>query len=51
MKKLMIIHTTPATIQSLTDLVSQEMPGVEAVNILDDSILKDMVSEIGRAHV
>lgn len=44
MKKLMIIHTTPATIQSLTNLVSQEMPGVEAVNILDDSILKDMVS-------
>lgn len=43
MKKVAVIHTTPATIDSLTSLIKQEMEDVEVVNILDDSILIDMI--------
>lgn len=42
MKKIGIIHTTPATIASLNQLVKEKMPDTEVVNILDDSILGDM---------
>ena len=42
MKKIGLIHTTPATVASLTDLVKELIEGAEVVNILDDSILPDM---------
>ena len=42
MKKIGIIHTTPATIASLNALVKEKIPDTEVVNILDDSILGDM---------
>lgn len=42
MKKIGIIHTTPATVASLGELVKKIMPKVQVVNILDDSILGDM---------
>lgn len=42
MKKIGLIHTTPATVASLTDLVKELIEDVEVVNILDDSILPDM---------
>lgn len=42
MKKIGIIHTTSATIESLKLLLNEIIGGVEAVNILDDSILADM---------
>lgn len=44
MKKLVIIHTVPATIQGLGTIASEELKEVEIVNILDDSILKDMIA-------
>lgn len=43
MKKVAVIHTTPATIDSLTSLIKKEIGDVEVVNILDDSILPDMI--------
>ena len=42
MKKIGIIHTTPATIASLNALVKEKISDTEVVNILDDSILGDM---------
>lgn len=42
MKKIGIIHTTPATIPSLKALVEEKIGGAEVINILDDSILGDM---------
>lgn len=38
-KKLAIIHTTPATIASLGEMVSAAVPGIDIINFLDDSIL------------
>lgn len=40
--KLTVIHTTPATINSLGQLIHSEMPEIEVNHILDDSILGDM---------
>lgn len=42
MKSVGIIHTTPATIASLGALAQELLPGVQVVNLLDDSILGDM---------
>lgn len=42
MKKIGIIHTTPATIASLKQLVSEIIGNAEVINIMDDSILSDM---------
>ena len=42
MKKIGILHTTPATIDSLNQLVKEIVGDVEVINFLDDSILKDM---------
>lgn len=42
MKKIGIIHTTPATVQSLKQLVMDRIGDVEVINIMDDSILSDM---------
>lgn len=44
-KKLAIIHTTPATIQSLTELAKELFPEVELIHMLDDSMLHDMVAK------
>lgn len=42
MKKIGIIHTTPATIASLQALIREKLGDVAVINILDDSILGDM---------
>jgi Asp/Glu/hydantoin racemase len=47
-KKIAVIHTTAATIESLSKLIKQVIGEVEIINILDDSILKDMIH---RNHV
>lgn len=45
-KTVGIIHTTPATIAGLTALAGEVLgSGVKIVNILDDSILPDMMAE------
>lgn len=40
--RIAVIHTTPATIASLGELLRKEIPGAEVFNLLDDSILPDM---------
>jgi aspartate/glutamate racemase len=42
MSRIGIIHTTPVTVESISELVKKEIPDAEVINILDDSILKDM---------
>ncbi len=42
MKKIGIIHTTPATIAGLNALIKDVIGEVEVINFLDDSILGDM---------
>lgn len=45
--KLAIIHTTPATIESLKTLAEDVIPGVQVFNILDDSILPQLLANGG----
>lgn len=42
MRKIGLIHTTSATLASLTDLVKELIEDAQVINILDDSILPDM---------
>jgi Asp/Glu/hydantoin racemase len=43
MKKAALLHTTPVTVAPLKALAERIMPGVEIVNILDDSLLRDVM--------
>lgn len=45
MKKVGVIHTTPATLQSTTKLINDNLSDVLVMNILDDTILSDMATE------
>lgn len=45
MKKIGVIHTTKATVDSLTELIQSKIEDAEVYNILDDSILRDMAGE------
>ncbi len=45
MKKIGVIHTTQATVDSLTKLIKTKIEYIDIINILDDSILKDMMTE------
>ncbi len=45
MKKIGVIHTTPATLQSTEELIKKIIEDAEVMNILDDTILKDMAAE------
>lgn len=47
MPKLAIIHTTPATVESLKALAAETIPGVEVVNFVDDSILPQLAANGG----
>lgn len=44
MKKIAVIHTTSATINSIQSLIKEKMGDAEVINFLDDSILKDMIA-------
>ncbi len=48
MFKLAIIHTTPATVDSLKGLAAEMIPGVHVVNLMDDSILPELGANGGR---
>jgi Asp/Glu/hydantoin racemase len=42
MTKLAIIHTTPATVDTMKALAAEMLPGSELVNFVDDSILPQL---------
>lgn len=45
MKKIGIIHTTPATVAGLKQLIAENIKDATVINILDDSILPDMINQ------
>lgn len=46
MKRLAIVHTTPATVESLKALANELLPDYQVINFVDDSILPDLVEDI-----
>jgi Asp/Glu/hydantoin racemase len=50
MSKLAIIHTTPATVESMKALAAEVLPGCDLVNFVDDSILPQLASNGGDLH-
>lgn len=47
MPTLAIIHTTPATVDSLKALAADVLPGYDVVNIVDDSVLPQLARNGG----
>lgn len=43
MKTLAVIHTTPVTVQTMKDLHQKIRPEVRLINLLDDSLLADVM--------
>lgn len=43
MKTLALLHTTPVTVAAMKALAAQKAPGVRVINILDDSLLPDVM--------
>ena len=41
-KRIALLHTTPATVESLGRLCREKIPGAEVTNFLDDSILPEI---------
>jgi hypothetical protein len=48
MQKFAILHTTPVTVQLLTALAEEMLPGWEILNYVDDSILPQLASNGGK---
>ncbi len=44
MAKIALIHTTPVTVESLKNLLKDNDPTLEIVNIVDDSILPELIN-------
>lgn len=43
-KTVAIVHTGPVTIQPLNSLAPDLLPGVRVINLMDDSLLKDVMA-------
>lgn len=46
-KTLALLHTTPVTVPVMKELAAKEMPNVRVVNLLDDSLLADVMAAGG----
>ena len=44
MAKIALIHTTPVTVDSLKKLIKDKDPEIEIINIVDDSILPELIN-------
>jgi len=44
MAKIALIHTTPVTVESLQNLIKEKDPALEIINIVDDSILPELIN-------
>ncbi len=47
-KTIVVVHTGPVTIQPLKDQFKQQLPGVRMINVMDDSLLNDVM---GAGHL
>ncbi|HYF75616.1 MAG TPA: aspartate/glutamate racemase family protein [Symbiobacteriaceae bacterium] len=46
-KTLALLHTTPMTVTGLKELAAEHVPGVRIINLLDDSLLADVMAAGG----
>ncbi|MGE5592611.1 MAG: aspartate/glutamate racemase family protein [Betaproteobacteria bacterium] len=46
-KTLAVIHTGPVSVEPLARLIAEALPSVRLVNIVDDSLLKDVIAAGG----
>lgn len=44
MAKIALIHTTPVTVESLQNVIKEKDPELEVINIVDDSILPELIN-------
>lgn len=44
MSKIALIHTTPVTVDSLKKLIKEKEPEAEIINLVDDSILPELIN-------
>ncbi|MFW5736893.1 MAG: aspartate/glutamate racemase family protein, partial [Halanaerobium sp.] len=44
MAKIALIHTTPVTVEPLKKLIKEKEPEIEIINIVDDSILPELIN-------
>lgn len=42
MKKIVMIHTSPVSLNDLKALATELLPGIELINIIDDSLLEEV---------
>ena len=47
MKKMVMIHTSPVSLNDLKELAAEIIPNVELVNIIDDSLLEEVKANNG----
>lgn len=43
-KTLALLHTTPLTVTGLKDLAAEHVPGARIINLMDDSLLPDVMA-------
>lgn len=46
-RTLALLHTTPVTVGSMKELAAKQLPGVRVINLLDDSLLQDVIAAGG----
>lgn len=46
-RTLALLHTTPVTVASMKELAGKLLPGVRVINLLDDSLLPDVIAAGG----
>lgn len=46
-RTLALLHTTPVTIPAMKELTEKHLPGVRVINLLDDSLLQDVIAAGG----
>ena len=44
---LALLHTTPVTVAAMKELAAAHLPGVRVINLLDDSLLQDVIAAGG----
>src|SRR5438093_199102 len=46
-RTLALLHTTAVTVPAMKELAAEHLPGVRVINLLDDSLLQDVIAAGG----
>src|SRR5438067_2411202 len=46
-RTLALLHTTAVTVPAMKELAAEHLPGVRVINLLDDSLLRDVIAAGG----